>query len=933
MKPPFHHLILSVSLAAAFTLSPCAMALLRAEPGHVFPPLKTEELARITSALPKEPRVKPAKPRRILVFYRTEGYVHASIAHANETFKQLGEKTGAFSVEISEDMAAFEPDNLKKFDAVLLNNTTGLKMESPAQRQALLDFVIKDGKGLIGIHAATDNFGKWPEGQALMGGSFKGHPWGAGDISAIKLDEPEHPVVKAFGGKGFWLREELYQISGPYSRDKQRVLISLDMSRPENRRDPAKIERKDNDFPVAWVKKTEAGRVFYSSFGHNPDVFMTPEIVQHFLDGIQFALGDLPADSIPSAQLVKQPVPALAPTAIVALQDIPRKPNADQYDAWLKALASYDLGGDRESVAALQDYLRYADAQGRAKGEADILPLLGAASTPYGARDTICRWLGLIGTARSVPALEKLLTEEKLANPAVYALIEIPGAEADAALMRYLEKAPDDIRPAVIGAVGRRRIASAVPALAKLAGSTKKPEAIAALNALGAIGSAAALDALIKLHVPEDDQVTLNWAIHASAAQLVMSKNKSENDLAFNQLKTLALNNNAGSSLRVAAATAIIRSGEPQALEVVLPLLHDPDARVAANVAAVAPGIQNKDVAQVLSTAMATLTPQVQAVLVRSFATRQDATAQSIISKGLDSADADVRGAAILALGNSRDAAMVDQLIGLLAKNDNDGKAATEALKRCAAPSAGEQIRNALGKSQGPARAALLLVVADRLDALATDAAVTATTDDDDSVRGAASAALEKLAREQDLPKLIELLNTQLKANERKSLEKALLTSSRAFKDADQPAEKMQKALTGATPEGRRILIVGLASLGSPKASAALASMLQAPEVDARKEVIRALSSSRAPFVVTLLLDACKNAKEPSERILALRGYLDTVQDQQGPADTKVDLYQAAWPLAERQEEKDVIIGGLKKIGNNKSRKLLETLAPETPKA
>jgi len=283
-----------------------------AELGHVFPPLKPEELAKIQAALPQA-TVKPAKPRKLLVFYLTEGFVHGSIPYCNEAMKEIGEKTGAFTADFSEDMGVFTPDKLAPYDAVLFNNTTGLKFADPAARRALLDFA-KSGKGVIGIHSATDNFPTWPEGQALLGGKFDGHPWGGGDVEAIKIDDPTHPVVAGFGGKGFWVNDEIYQMRAPYDRNDVRVLLSLDMSKPQNARDPKSIHRTDNDFPICWVKQVDGGgRVFYCSFGHNPSMYWTPQVLQVYLNGIQFALGDLAVDTMPSGKLSSQPQAALAP--------------------------------------------------------------------------------------------------------------------------------------------------------------------------------------------------------------------------------------------------------------------------------------------------------------------------------------------------------------------------------------------------------------------------------------------------------------------------------------------------------------------------------------------------------------------------------------------------------------------------------------------
>jgi type 1 glutamine amidotransferase len=202
---------------------------------------------------------------------------------------------------ISQDYAMF--DDLGQFDAVILNNTTKLKL-SDAQRAALLEFV-QDGKGLVGIHAATDNFYDWKEGAEMMGGCFAGHPWGGGGTWAIEISEPEHPLNQAFEGKGFLIKDELYKFRDPYSRERLRILVGIDMSNPRNKKG-----RDDDDNAISWIRELGDGRVFYCSLGHNNHIFWTPPVLKHYLDGIQFALGDLKADATPSAELAEKPTPA-----------------------------------------------------------------------------------------------------------------------------------------------------------------------------------------------------------------------------------------------------------------------------------------------------------------------------------------------------------------------------------------------------------------------------------------------------------------------------------------------------------------------------------------------------------------------------------------------------------------------------------------------
>ena len=57
--------------------------------------------------------------------------------------------------------------------------------------------------------------------------------------------------------------------------------------------------RDDNDYPVAWIRQHGKGRVFYTTLGHNPDLFWDPRMLAMFLAGTQYALGDLEADATP----------------------------------------------------------------------------------------------------------------------------------------------------------------------------------------------------------------------------------------------------------------------------------------------------------------------------------------------------------------------------------------------------------------------------------------------------------------------------------------------------------------------------------------------------------------------------------------------------------------------------------------------------------
>ena len=285
--------------------------------------LTPAQAKRIEAAVPQKARVAPKQARRVLIwntpFMEQSPHKGYTIPQSEYAMRLLGEKTGAFEPVVSDDVAMYLPENLKKFDAIILNNANGpwirptpkdmdkfknygsdIDAVEKLLRQSLLDYVANGG-GLVALHHAIGGNTHWPEFLDLLGASYWGHPWN--EEVGIKLDEPDHPLVAAFGGKGFRLAEEVFQYNEPYSRQKVRVLLSLDVENT-NMKVPW-VYRKDNDFALAWIKSYGKGRVFYSAIGHHTELWWNPQILSFYLDAIQFAAGDLSADTTPSAQVQK----------------------------------------------------------------------------------------------------------------------------------------------------------------------------------------------------------------------------------------------------------------------------------------------------------------------------------------------------------------------------------------------------------------------------------------------------------------------------------------------------------------------------------------------------------------------------------------------------------------------------------------------------
>ena len=267
---------------------------------------------KLAGKLPGKAPATPLKPRRLLIFDVNVGYGgHPSRFAANDAFTLMGTATGAYETVLSRDPQVFQRQSLKQFDAVLLNNTVGLPFEDPALQQSLVEFVYGGG-GLLGIHGSIFTFidwgGKrgdtWPEFGTMLGARGGTHASQREHVF-VKLDDPTNPVNAVFGRRDFEYRDEFFRVIKPYSRDRVRVLLSIDGQKTDlaSHKLPEALKKKNGDYPLAWVRHYGRGRVFYSTIGHNSFVFEEKNMLEFYLAAIQFALGDLPVPTIPSSRL------------------------------------------------------------------------------------------------------------------------------------------------------------------------------------------------------------------------------------------------------------------------------------------------------------------------------------------------------------------------------------------------------------------------------------------------------------------------------------------------------------------------------------------------------------------------------------------------------------------------------------------------------
>ena len=256
---------------------------------------------KIQGAIPKQAYAKPKKARKLLVMESLHGMSHNTIPHANVMLQLMGKTTGAWEAVFDNDLNNLKYPKIKEYDGVFLNSVVGEMLAEPAVREGLSRFV-REGGGLGGVHGTPWASRNWEEFAEMIGSQSAPHRIENGIMQTY---DAASPLMKPFGGKPLPFREEYYRFEhegmGRLRWDKVRVLLTVDLDDPKVEPRPWNgYKRPDNIYPVTWIRTYGKGRVFYCSLGHMPETFMSPEIVGHFLAGVQYLLGDLEADATPN---------------------------------------------------------------------------------------------------------------------------------------------------------------------------------------------------------------------------------------------------------------------------------------------------------------------------------------------------------------------------------------------------------------------------------------------------------------------------------------------------------------------------------------------------------------------------------------------------------------------------------------------------------
>ena len=217
---------------------------------------------------------------RVLVFTRTAGYHHASIAAGSAAIMKLGQENN-FSVDTTSNADMFNEDTLKQYAAVVFLSTTdtGDVLLNNYQENAFQRY-IEAGGGFVGIHAATDAGYHWGWYTRLVGANFNGHP--EQQQASLHVVDKDNISTKHLPDP--WVRKDEWYNFKNLSKDVH-VLLTIDEKSYKGGTNGA-------THPMAWYHDYDGGRAWYTELGHTEESYSEPNYLKHILGGIKYAIGD-----------------------------------------------------------------------------------------------------------------------------------------------------------------------------------------------------------------------------------------------------------------------------------------------------------------------------------------------------------------------------------------------------------------------------------------------------------------------------------------------------------------------------------------------------------------------------------------------------------------------------------------------------------------
>lgn len=598
----------------------------------------------------------------------------------------------------------------------------------------------------------------------------------------------------------------------------------------------------------------------------------------------------------------------------------PAQESLARLDEDLKAVAVFEYGKDSGPLQRVEDTAVAAakDPQQRAAVEERLLKTLASAETVAG-KDFICRMLRIMGTAKSVPRLEAMLSDPETSHMARYALGYMEYPEAGAALLRALGKTSGDVQAGILYSLGNRQSKAVLPAAVKLVAGADEDVAVAAAVVLGQLGGDEAVKALQTARQGSSKRLqrTVNGALLSCAEKYVAAGRTQDAARLYDEFRKP----DQPAWLRIAALRGMMTSGGTNSVKLLVANIRGDDPVLQASAIEFTQLVEGAEATRAFAGQLPYLAPESQVLLLRALGARGDSAAASGVASATKSQSEEVRVAALEALGELGDASTVEPLAKAAASSGgNEQRVARASLVRLSGDNVNAAIVRSLSGADPKVQVELIRALAGRRATPAIEVLFGFAGNENAGVRREAYAALGTLSGAPELPALVAQLVRPKDAGDRQAIEQALADAYRRIEAPDEQAAPILAALPKAPADAKPSMLQLLATPATPAALEAVRAALNYPDAGVRKAAVQTLADWPNAAPAGDLLHLTRSLDDPDQKAIALRGYVRLA----GISDNPTAMYVQAMKLAERADEKRAVLSGLGSADSAEALDLVE---------
>ncbi|HEY3323535.1 MAG TPA: HEAT repeat domain-containing protein [Planctomycetota bacterium] len=553
------------------------------------------------------------------------------------------------------------------------------------------------------------------------------------------------------------------------------------------------------------------------------------------------------------------------------------------------------------------------------KGTDQALPVLSQ-------KDQACRKLAVIGTKDCVPVLISLLGDEKMCEPARFALAAIPDASADEALKDQLGKQKGRQLMGVITTIGDRRKPDGIAAISKFITDADPDTARMAAQAVAQIGGPEAGKAL---------QGALGSAPAATkgivaigclrCADSLLASGKTEDAVAiYEKLRAGDL----PKYIQAGGLRGIVLAKGPAGASLVIENLKSPDKeffRMAFRLARELPGAE---VSKALGDALASLPEDRQLLLIQAIGDRKDPAGLPAVLQMAKAGPQAARVLALKTLAQFGDGSVIPVLFDALSVKEPQQDILKAAQFALAGLPDTQPINDAImamaEKGDTKMRLLAIDIVGDRRIASATPVLLKCMEDPDEQIRSLAVRILGESSGMNGLEALLPKLLKPKSAQDIGPVETAISAICGRLTEKQPAADKLVAALGQAEGPSKCALLKLLRVTGGANALTAVRAATKDADAQTKDAAMRSLFEWPALDAAPDLLEIAKNPPTPVYGTLALRGYVRISGLKDVPAEKKPAMCKEAMALANTPDLKKSVLAGLGEVAHPQALALIE---------